>query len=94
MLEPNGGSGGDEKEPAMSEPRIQFVFNTAITGLPEDTGAWDEKVHNDAVLPLRGLIMQIDGVSGCHIARYGMMVQYLAEVIDRESLIAPRQSCC
>lgn len=88
MLEPNRGSGGDEKESAMSELRIQFGFNTAITGLPEETGAWDEKAHNTAVLPLRGLIMQIDGVTGCHIARYAMSVQYIAELIDRGSLTA------
>lgn len=71
----------------MSESKIQFSFNTAITGLPEATGAWDEKAHRDAVLPLRGLVMQIDGVCGCHIARYGMTVDYVGGVASRDLVI-------
>lgn len=59
---------------------LEFQFNTAITGIDPSTGAWNEKTHNTAVLPLRGLIMQIDGVSGCHINRYDMRVEYLPRI--------------
>lgn len=65
------------------ERKIQFEFNTAITGLEPETGKWDENVHKDRVMPLRGLIMQIDGVSGCFIGRYGMRVDYMPNVVSK-----------
>ncbi|MGV9001475.1 MAG: hypothetical protein ACOH18_00755 [Candidatus Saccharimonadaceae bacterium] len=72
----------------MSDEReINVCFNTAITGLSKETGRWDEKVHNSAVLPLRGLIMQIDGVSGCHISRYAMKINYLSNIVSEKAVL-------
>lgn len=72
----------------MSDQRtIKFDFNTAVTGLNSDTGKWDENVHNKAVAPLRGLIMQIDGTAGCHIGRYSVEVNYMADVTSRAKII-------
>lgn len=72
--------------------KITFDFNTAITRLDPDTGKWDEKVHNEAVMPLRGLIMQIDGVSGCFIARYAVEVTYVPSVTDQTLVIEAVQA--
>lgn len=68
--------------------RIQLDFNTAITGIDAETGAWNEKVHDMAVMPLRALLMQIDGVYGCHIGRYAMQIQYYPNVTSKEEVIA------
>jgi hypothetical protein len=70
----------------VSERRLKGDFNTAITGINPDTGAWSEKTHNTTVLPLRGKIMQIDGVVGCHIARYGLEVTYLQDRVTKTAL--------
>lgn len=72
---------------AMTDNRIHFEFNTAITAVNPDTGKWDEKAHNETVMPLRALLMQTDGVSGCFIARYGMEVNYLSSVTSRARVI-------
>jgi hypothetical protein len=76
----------------MSDQKVTLEFNTAITELDPATGKWDEKEHNQSVIPLRGLIMQIDGVTGCHIARYGMEVNYLPRVISRSAVIEAVQA--
>jgi hypothetical protein len=72
--------------------KVALDFNTAITGLNPDTGKWDEKVHNETVMPLRGLIMQIDGAVGCFIARYAVEVTYVPSVTDRTLVIEAVQA--
>ena len=64
--------------------KLVLEFNSAITGLAD--GKWDEKAHNAAVQPLRHLIMDIDGVSGCFIARYGVEVNYLSRIVSKTRL--------
>jgi hypothetical protein len=66
--------------------KLKLEFNTAITDLDPNTGKWDEQAHNYAVRPLRGLIMQIDGVSGCFIARYGMEIDYMSDVTSKAQI--------
>ncbi len=72
--------------------KFTLDFNTAITGLDPKTGTWDEKAHNKTVMPLRGLIMQIDGVSGCFIARYAVEVTYVPGVTDKMLIIEAVQA--
>ena len=76
----------------MLQEQVTLEFNSAITGLNKDTGAWDEKIHNGQVMPLRGLVMQIDGACGCHIDRYTMTVSYVVAVTNRDFVIAACQN--
>jgi hypothetical protein len=62
----------------------EFKFNTAITGVDESDGTFDEAAHKRAVLPLRGKIMQLDGVTGCHINRYEVTVHYVPGITTPE----------
>lgn len=68
--------------------KIMFNFNTAITGLSKESGTWNENLHNQTVMPLRGLVMQIDGVTGCFISRYGMEITYIPGITSKKSIIA------
>lgn len=70
------------------ECKVLLAFNTAITGLPEEDGKWDEQAHKVQVLPLRGKIMQIDGATGSYIARYAVEVKYLSELTTPEAILA------
>ena len=71
----------------MSERRIILNFNTAITGVNENDGKFVSDVHDRQVMPLRGLLMQVDGVCGCHIARYYIEVKFLTGVTDEATVI-------
>jgi hypothetical protein len=75
----------------MSKRRLTLGFNTAITGLPPENGTFNESAHTKAVLPLRGLLMQIDGMDGVHIGRYGMTVTYLSELVDPQTILTRAQ---
>lgn len=82
-----------EESPVMSDTRkVTLDFNTAITGLDPETGIWDEKAHSKTVMPLRGLIMRTDGVSGCFISRYDMEITYVPGVTNRELVIEAAQA--
>jgi copper chaperone CopZ len=72
----------------MAEKKIQFVYNTPITGVSKPTGAFDEESHRNLVLPIRGQLMQIDGVSNCFIARFGFYVEYYDEMTDQLTVAA------
>ena len=72
----------------MSERKITLDFNTALVALPEATGALVGNDFTVKILPLRGQVMQTDGVCGCHIDRYHMEVKYLDHVTTREQVIA------
>ena len=71
----------------MAEHKIQFMFNTPFTGVIRETGKFDEETHKALALPLRGRLMQIDGVSGCYIARFGFYVEYFDEMTDRDAVV-------
>jgi len=60
---------------------IEFEFNTALTELGEN-GIFDEAEHTKKILPLRGKIMKIDGMTGCLVARYGVDVYYFPPAVD------------
>ena len=77
-----------EKGSEMSERKRRFSFNTAITGVDETTGKFDEDAHRKQVLPLRGRIMQLDGMTGCYIARYGLEVEFLDTVTEEATVEA------
>ncbi|MDB5163936.1 MAG: hypothetical protein JWS12_554 [Candidatus Saccharibacteria bacterium] len=66
----------------MTNQTLTFEFNTAITGINEETGTFNSEDHRDAVLPLRGRIMQHDGVFGCNINRFDMSVEYRDNVTN------------
>ena len=70
----------------MTQRKCNFTFNSAITGMSKENGTFDDDAHRDQVLPVRGRIMQLDGVTGCHIARYGMEIGFLDEVVDRDTV--------
>lgn len=72
---------------ARGEQKVTLELNTAITGIDRDNGRWNEQLHNHTVLPLRGLIMQIDGVFGCHINRYTIEVNYFTFVTDMATVV-------
>lgn len=72
--------------------KLKFGFNTAITGIDKSTGAWNEKAHDNAVKPLRGLVMQTDGLVGCYISRYGMEVSFLTDVTDAPMVVEAVQA--
>ncbi len=72
----------------MSKIKRRFSFNTAITGVSLTDGKFDEDAHRLQVLPLRGRIMQHDGVTGCFIARYGVEVEFLDNVTDEAAVEA------
>lgn len=68
----------------MSNRKLSFEFNTAITAIEDQTsGAFNNDRHNELVKPVRAQIMaspNSDGLVGCHIARYGMSVEFLDNV--------------
>jgi hypothetical protein len=71
----------------MSELSRLFQLNTGITGLGEN-GKWDEDMHREQVMPVRGKIMEHDGVTGCFIARYYIEVKFLDYVTNEEAVAA------
>lgn len=75
-----------------NEKKLRFDFNTAITAVETETGKFDENVHRQAVLPVRGKIMSHDGITGCYIARYGVSVEFLDNVITSEKVAEIVQS--
>lgn len=76
----------------MSNHRVTLDFNTAITRINPNTGKWDSDAHDKAIMPLRALIMQTDGVSGCHIARFDVSVTFLPSVTDDDTVIQAVQN--
>jgi hypothetical protein len=74
-----------ERACSMSELKRLFLFNTGITGLGEK-GKWDEDVHREQVMPVRGKIMEHDGMTGCYIGRYYIEVQFLDYVTNEETV--------
>jgi hypothetical protein len=71
----------------MRDPEVSISFNSAITGIPLETGKFNDTAHTDQILPLRGLIMQLDGVTGMNIGRYGMKVYYLDEMTEPAKIL-------
>ena len=68
--------------------KVSFTFNTAISAVDGETGKWDEKAHNQLVMPLRALIMgRLDGATGCHISRYDVEVSFLVNVTDTATVV-------
>jgi hypothetical protein len=63
-----------------------YRFSSALCDLDEETGTFDEQVFKQLVLPIRGRIMARDGLSGCHIARYGVEVLYFQDIVGSEEL--------
>jgi len=76
----------------MSERKISLRFNTAITSVGLIDGRYDDEQHNRQVMPLRGKIMRIDGVYGCHIYRYSVEVQFFTDVTDEATVVAAVQA--
>jgi hypothetical protein len=74
----------------MSTISLTYKFNTAITGVNEETGKFDEAKHREAVLPLRGRLLQHDGLTGngLQIDRYEMTINYVPEVTNPEAIDA------
>jgi copper chaperone CopZ len=71
----------------MAEKTIRFMFNTPISGVSKEAGKYDVEIHTSLVLPIRGEFMQIDGVSGCRIDRFGFYVEYFDEMTDSNTVI-------
>jgi hypothetical protein len=69
----------------MSELSRLFQLNTGITGLGEN-GKWDEDMHREQVMPVRGKIMEHDGMTGCYIGRYYVEVKFLDYVTNEEAV--------
>ncbi len=69
----------------MNEVTVQFRLNTALAALDE-MGAFKNDEFRELVLPLRGQIMQHDGLVGCSISRYNIEVKYLRNVTDVETI--------
>ncbi|MCI5108749.1 MAG: hypothetical protein MRY49_02780 [Candidatus Pacebacteria bacterium] len=66
--------------------KFEVGFNTALTKINEEDGKFDEDEFLKQVLPIRGKIMQIDGVCGCSIGRYGFDVVCVENATDMEVL--------
>ena len=73
----------------MNATSRTFRFNTAISAINELTGKFDEDAHRLLILPLRGRIMQIDGVWSLEIGRYELTVKWRSDVTD-EATVTPR----
>jgi hypothetical protein len=69
-----------------NEKTVFFVFNSALTQLDKATGKFDDGEHRKMILPLRGKIMQIDGVTGCFIARYAVRVEIFLPAADEADI--------
>jgi len=69
------------------ERKCQLGFNSAITAVSEEDGSFSDKLHVKRILPLRGRSMQIDGVAGVFIARYGMEVTYFDEIVNADEIV-------
>jgi hypothetical protein len=81
---------GNREEIAMSsgnEQKFKLYFNTAVTGINPETGEWDSEAHYSTVAPLRGKVMQIDGLADCFIARYAIEITYMSNVAEQTALI-------
>jgi hypothetical protein len=76
----------------MSEKKLQFGFNSALSPVDKETGAFDEKgVHDTMAKKIRGHIMSQtsgDGICGMFIARFGMSVSYVTEATTEEKVVA------
>jgi len=75
----------------MATCKLGLDFNSAITGLPTENGKFDQQAHQAQILPLRGLIMQIDGVSGVFIARYGVQIDYCDNIVTAKQILTAVQ---
>jgi hypothetical protein len=71
----------------MSVRTLHFTFNSAITGVSIENGKWSEVTHRHQILPLRGRLMQCDGITGINIGRYEMDIEFLPNVTDAETVI-------
>jgi hypothetical protein len=72
-----------------------FKLNTAITAVDPEMGKFNEDAHRRQVLPLRGKIMAVDGMTGCYIERYEIEVSFLDDVTtEREVDMEVRASVC
>lgn len=80
----------NREEIAMSEKKIEFTFNSALSGVNPVSGAWLEDEHKTMAKGVRAHIMSQpsgDGVCGMFIARYGMSVSYISEATSAAEVI-------
>lgn len=70
--------------------KIDFSFNTALSGVSPETGAFQEEVQSAMAKRIRGRLMSQtsgDGVCGLYVTRYGMTVEYVVDATTREKVI-------
>jgi hypothetical protein len=65
--------------------RINFKFNTALSAI--EGGKFNDEAFKALVMPIRTRLMEIDGLTGCNIARYGIEVSYEKDIVSKTKLI-------
>jgi hypothetical protein len=64
-----------------------YSFNTRIAPL-DMHGKFQDEMHRDLAMHLRGRLMQHDGMSGCEVKDYEMTVHYMRNVITVDAVDA------
>ncbi len=70
------------------EKEVEYEFSSALTRLDPATGKYVRDEHREQVLPIRGRLMDFDGIFGCFIARYGVQINFIEGIVDPEALDA------
>lgn len=66
---------------------VRYDLNTAITAaIDPATGKFHEEKHRELTLPVRSQLMMHDGITGCHIDRYALRVDYLPNVTSPQMI--------
>lgn len=74
--------------------KVRFDFNTALSPVREEDGAWERASHKAMALKIRGYIMSRpsgDGISNMIIDRFAMSVDYDLAVTTQENVISAVQ---
>jgi quinol monooxygenase YgiN len=70
----------------MSERKLNFRFNTFVSGNGED-GTFDQNGHRQLIAPLFRLIKNNDGITTCYVYQAGIEVEYLDYMTDQEAVV-------
>lgn len=66
----------------MTTTKVTVDFLTAFSDVNNANGLYDDERFTALLLPLRAMIMDLDGVVDCSVRRYGMAVEYLPDLVD------------